>query len=279
MIRNNFFKFFVVLFFTTCPLFIFSQYKIQYQYFSRPDVSKRDSIIHEIMTLDVDLKSKKSNFYSENKLKVDSIILNVKKKDYQKIKFPAYNPNLIYNITKDILKGEVVFHITYSGIRMKITETQKPIWKINNEKIKIGDFVCQKATTYYKGREWIAWFTSEIPISEGPYKFYGLPGLIVKIHDKNNEHIFDILKVKKDESIKVLINKGLEKEISTKQLNKILDDGYKNVNQNIKGMYINKNGYSFVLNDGNILFIDKKVKNVEKELEKKMQRPQNPIEL
>ncbi|MEG1650143.1 MAG: GLPGLI family protein, partial [Rikenellaceae bacterium] len=43
------------------------------------------------------------------------------------------------------------------------------------------------------GREYEAWFTTEIPISEGPWKFYGLPGLIAKLHDKQKHYSFELI--------------------------------------------------------------------------------------
>jgi hypothetical protein len=54
-----------------------------------------------------------------------------------------------------------------------------------------------KATTSFAGRNYEAWFTPEIPISDGPYKFYGLPGLIFKICDKKNQHVFTLKKLTK----------------------------------------------------------------------------------
>ena len=56
-------------------------------------------------------------------------------------------------------------------------------WKIESEKSKIGEYQAQKATTEFGGRKWTAWFSEDLPFQDGPYKFYGLPGLIVKIED------------------------------------------------------------------------------------------------
>ncbi len=61
-------------------------------------------------------------------------------------------------------------------------------WNIQPEKQKIGEYNTQKATTEYGGRKWTAWFSSDIPFQDGPYKFYGLPGLIVKIEDDEKNY-------------------------------------------------------------------------------------------
>lgn len=61
-------------------------------------------------------------------------------------------------------------------------------WKILDEKQKIGEYNTQKATTNFGGRNWTAWFSSDIPFQDGPYKFHGLPGLIVKIEDTENNY-------------------------------------------------------------------------------------------
>ncbi|MFY1045776.1 GLPGLI family protein [Chryseobacterium sp. GP-SGM7] len=47
-----------------------------------------------------------------------------------------------------------------------------------------------------------AWFTNEIPISEGPYKFSGLPGLIVKIEDTKKQHIWELKGIEKFRNMK-----------------------------------------------------------------------------
>lgn len=61
-------------------------------------------------------------------------------------------------------------------------------WNILSEKQKIGEYNAQKATVEFGGRTWTAWFSSDIPFQDGPYKFYGLPGLIVKIEDSDKNY-------------------------------------------------------------------------------------------
>ena len=41
-------------------------------------------------------------------------------------------------------------------------------------------YECVMARMAYHGREWKAWFAPEIPVQDGPWKFCGLPGLILK---------------------------------------------------------------------------------------------------
>jgi GLPGLI family protein len=61
---------------------------------------------------------------------------------------------------------------------------------------KYKGFNVQKAITDFAGRKWIAWFTADIPIPDGPYKFYGLPGLILKLEDTTGSHKFNLTGIK-----------------------------------------------------------------------------------
>ena len=58
------------------------------------------------------------------------------------------------------------------------------IWEIMNETKTIGKFEVTKAKTSFRGREYIAWFAPEIAVPIGPWKFHGLPGLILEVQDK-----------------------------------------------------------------------------------------------
>lgn len=68
-------------------------------------------------------------------------------------------------------------------------------WKVSEDTTTISGYKAQKATTHFSGREWVAWFTPEIPYNDGPYKFTGLPGLILKIHDTRNQYLFEMISI------------------------------------------------------------------------------------
>ncbi len=53
-------------------------------------------------------------------------------------------------------------------------------WEIGDIQTDVLGYECIEATTDYHGRKWTAWFTPDIPLPFGPWKFRGLPGLILK---------------------------------------------------------------------------------------------------
>ena len=66
----------------------------------------------------------------------------------------------------------------------KITEDiPTPEWVIHEDSTRsVIGFNCTMATTHFRGRDWKVWFCEEIPLSLGPWKLGGLPGLILAAH-------------------------------------------------------------------------------------------------
>ncbi len=57
---------------------------------------------------------------------------------------------------------------------------------------EILGYACNKATTSFAGREYVAWYTVDIPLPYGPYKFYGLPGLVMEVEDLTKLYIWEL---------------------------------------------------------------------------------------
>lgn len=73
-------------------------------------------------------------------------------------------------------KNEIVYETFPEQINYNIT---------NNVK-KIGEYNCQEALLSLNGRKYEIWFSNDIPISFGPLKINGLPGLVVELIEETN---------------------------------------------------------------------------------------------
>ena len=85
--------------------------------------------------------------------------------------------------------------------------TVNPNWKLKNEYCTFLGYKCQKAeaTINWRGelRKLIAWFTTKIPVSVGPYYSYGLPGLILAMEYKGRFHYARKINLNKDVNIEI----------------------------------------------------------------------------
>jgi GLPGLI family protein len=108
-------------------------------------------------------------------------------------------------------------------------------WIIRQESKKINNILCQKADLQYKGRKYEAWFTLSVPISDGPWKFHGLPGLILEICDESKEvkFLFDNIEISSEFSTNPPPFKG-EKVNNQQELQKIIEDEDKKIIEKIE---------------------------------------------
>ncbi|OPB98855.1 GLPGLI family protein [Elizabethkingia meningoseptica] len=167
-----------------------------YNYKSKPNSFKKDSIVDEKMVLEIDPIQKQSLFSSYTKIKSDSSMANGIQN------FPDSSLRTRYIINKNLVNKEVLFYTpNYAGDPvLKIKDERPLVWHITNEKGEILSYPVQKATTDFGGRKWTAWFSTSFPFSDGPYKFYGLPGLILKITDSSNSHNYELISIEKIKS-------------------------------------------------------------------------------
>ena len=72
-------------------------------------------------------------------------------------------------------------------------EEDSPVfnWQLEKEESEWLGYKCRKATCTFRGRHYTAWYVPDIPLSNGPWKFTGLPGLILRVSDARGDYVFD----------------------------------------------------------------------------------------
>lgn len=100
-------------------------------------------------------------------------------------------------------------------------------WILSNTFKSIENYKCQKAITHFRGRDYIAWFTLEIPTSHGPWKFNGLPGLIMQISDKGNYFVWSVKEIKTNLSVKIPTINEVTRDIDLKKYHDLVDENMK----------------------------------------------------
>lgn len=171
------------------------KYKAIYELTYAPDSTD----INKLKTEDFNLflGNKVSIFASRGRTMSDSLKMNLQGRDIGSMDFEERAKRTKTEFESVIYKGFPEEKISYSykilrdNLRYE-EDLNQFSWEILPENKLIKGYQAQKATTTFSGRNYIAWFTSEIPISEGPYKFNGLPGLILEISDIQNHYNYKL---------------------------------------------------------------------------------------
>lgn len=107
-----------------------------------------------------------------------------------------------YFIFKDLAKNTLLLSDYLGSKKRVITDTLNNFkWKLTNQKQRFGNYLCRKATLSFRGRAYEAWYTEEIPLRTGPWKFGGLPGLIIKIKDSDSSFIYELTGINLKEKV------------------------------------------------------------------------------
>lgn len=247
-----------------------------YEYRFIPDSTNVSEVKSEMMNLDV--SDEGSQFYSYDKYSSDSL----RRAEIRKmasngaaisISADAGKGSVNYKISKKYPGYNVFFHNRVLLDNYKVAEERKINWKISSEKQKIGEWNTQKAEADFGGRHWTAWFASDIPIQDGPYKFHGLPGLIVKLEDKTKSHVFNLQGVKNIEELSKDIISDKNISINQKQYDKLIRDFEKDPTSGLK--MIQSGGITIKMVEGQ----NNHMKEMEQRQIEKIKKDNNRIEL
>ena len=92
---------------------------------------------------------------------------------------------------RNINDGETMVYRVIAGEHYSYTEpTEMPAWQILSETKEVMGYSCQLASCDFRGRRWYAWFSTDIPVNEGPWKLFGLPGLVLEAWDSKKHYVY-----------------------------------------------------------------------------------------
>lgn len=198
-------KYVFLLFITTLSVCVYSQHQfiepsvleIQYTFQMVKDTLSRTKKSEDIMILRIGKNT--SQFFNRNRFYGDSLATDPEgRKLWGKLMVQAIRQRNFESMPGSKTMGNYIYKNYPQG---KITTTDQHIvdffiyeedyvpqkWQIADSVKQILDYTCQKAECDFRGRRWIVWFTPDIPISDGPWKLNGLPGLILEAYDTHKD--------------------------------------------------------------------------------------------
>lgn len=99
----------------------------------------------------------------------------------------------LFQVYKHADKGEMTVYDMIFTEEFTYTVPMDEIqWEMGDSIKTVMGYECQQAVADYHGRRWTAWFAPEIPVQEGPWQLYGLPGLIMEAETDGGEYRFEI---------------------------------------------------------------------------------------
>lgn len=253
-----------------------------YEYKFVTDSTNKNNADQDIMYLDIAKKG--SKFYSKKLFIADSIREDRIAKGMRDFSGIDYG-KISFSVEKSYPDYKILFFNPLEVDYYKVTDHRKMDWKILPEKEKIGEFNAQKATTDFAGRQWTAWFVPDLPIQDGPYKFHGLPGMIIKIEDKTQSHSFvlkGIAKIPnnqewKSDSEKKIV--GSMVEVDPDQYKKQFIDHRKNPNKGMRQMMSGNAKVNIVDESGKPVDPEKIFREREKKAKEENAKNNNVLEL
>lgn len=156
--------------------------QVDYLFYHTRDTTAKRSVFDRHR---LDIGKSVTHYYSYNAFRVDSIMHRAT---------TDINPHKHLQRDEKIYCEDVFTNYPRAGVRQTLTGIintdylrEEPIpelhWRLSEERKSVAGYSCRCATTDFRGRKWIAWFTEEIPTMSGPWKLAGLPGLILEAED------------------------------------------------------------------------------------------------
>lgn len=244
-------------------------YNVQYKKDSTVNILTKQNYILDIGQVD-------AIYYSRDFFIADSLITN-------NIPFPKDMKLATSNIiSHKIGSNSYDEYDLIENTVLKIQGDNSQNWELTNERKKVENITLQKATSNWGGRSWVAWFATEIPFQEGPYKFHGLPGLIFEVFDTKNNYKFELIRsIKIDKSVEnqfVTMSKKMAVPVTFEKYQITKLKYYESPVGFIRNGKSMTNNDQFFLNDGTKVDLSN-IRSVNQNLRDAIKKYNNPVEL
>lgn len=145
-----------------------------------------------------------SKFYDQRVRAIDDMLQTAAPTDIQNNPAP-YTGGDRLTVFQNMPAGSLTLLDSFSAEFYRYVEPMPELgWTIGDETCEILGYKCRRAECDFRGRRYTAWFTEEIPISSGPWKFHGLPGLIMAVEDSEGDYSYRIEGIEQcDETIDI----------------------------------------------------------------------------
>ena len=166
---------------------------------------------------------------------------------------------------KNVADKRFVNKTEISGKRFLIKDKLSELdWEMTSETKNIGNYTCYKATRKREETrtsfsmtdgekekneekvtiETVAWYTPQVPVSNGPGDFWGLPGLILEIQDGKQTIVCTEIVMNPSDKVQIKEpSKG--KKVTQKKFDKIMDKHTIEMMERFKSKRKSKDGNSF----------------------------------
>ena len=259
----------IYVFFLVIPFISWSQefkeimryeYKMTFKPIIGSDIVKNENVY-------LDVWDNSSRFASEERVKFIEFVSDEKNALFRRESIQA--PGGKTSGQNWVIQKEKRSVYYYSRVGSSFLKTVEPLniitWNISSEISDYEGMKVQEAMADFGGRSWTVWFTQDIPLIEGPYKFKNLPGFVVKAETADGDYLFEFAKSEKVQTVLKYHNYETATVINVSELKKLREIA---ANKSLKHT-LAEQGVKVVTYDD---------LNLEQQLNKKQGDPDNYIE-
>ena len=210
-------------------------YKVLYRIVYNAETRETENGKIAAETAYLDIGNEVTYFYNHDFMMYNAVCDSLKERGYGVHEVAHYIaakkiviPKMVFSVLRNYPSaGKTLYaHFVFENYYYYEEETPQIDWQLIAGDTTLLGYQCQKATCKFRGRDWTVYYTMDIPISEGPYKFCGLPGLVMYAADSKGDFTFTCIGIESPNEAEIVVDKSKWQKVEKKKLNKMLIEYY-----------------------------------------------------